>query len=330
MNSNNFWQEYKNKKQTILAMAPLAGFTDSAFRLLLKDYGADVVYSEMASVAALYYGDNQGGGALETKELLKFKQKERPYVVQIFGSTPKHFAQATKIITRQIKPDGIDINFGCPVPKVMKQNAGSALMMDLKRAREVIEAVLENTDLPVSIKIRAKVKNISALEFVKYISDLPLAALMLHGRSLQQGFSGDANYALVKEIRPFFSGLILANGGINSLAQAREALKTSQADGLGLGRGALGRPWLFKEIKEGREISLATRDILEIALKHARTFVALKGEKSLPDLRKHLAWYVQGFPRASKLRAQLVSVNNLFEIENIINNYKQENYDTLD
>ncbi|MDI3496356.1 MAG: tRNA-dihydrouridine synthase [Patescibacteria group bacterium] len=330
MKNNNFWQEYKKKKQVILALAPLAGFTDSTFRSLVKDYGADVVYSEMASVAALYYGGSKRDGALETKELLKFKKKERPYVVQIFGSLPQHFAQAARIITQEIKPDGLDINFGCPVPKIIKQGAGSALMLDLKRARAVIEAVLENTNLPVSIKIRARVKNVSALEFVKYMSDLPIAALMIHGRSFKQGFSGAVNHALVKEVRPFFSGLILTNGGINSFTQAHKALEISQADGLGLGRGALGRPWLFQEIKEGKEINLSSLDILGIILKQAQIFVAQKGEKSLPDLRKHLVWYVQGFPQASKLRAQLVAINSLADIEKIINNYKEENYDTLD
>ena len=190
----NFWVDLKKAKkgEPILALAPLAGYTDSAFRLMCKKYGADVVYSEMASVSALYHGSNK------TLSLLKFSKKENPYVVQLFGSNKDHFIKAVKMIDDKIKPDGFDINFGCPVKKVLKQGAGAKLMGDLKLSREIIMAVLSVTNKPVSIKIRAEAFSVDALDFLKNISDLSVAALMIHGRTLNQLFSGPINLNLIK------------------------------------------------------------------------------------------------------------------------------------
>ena len=315
--NKNFWQILKKKKEPILALAPMAGFTDSAFRQICARYGAAVLYSEMASVTALYY--NQKTKNNPTLDLLKFDRlKEKYYVVQIFGSDPEHFAVATKIITEYIKPDGIDINFGCPVPKVIKQGAGSGLMKNLTQSRKVIEAVLKNTDLPVSIKIRAKSGDVDALKFLKNISDLPLAALMIHGRTLKQGFSGAPDYKLIKNAQKYFSGLILANGAITNLAEARRALKESQADGLGLARGVLGRPWLFEEIKKDQEINLELKQIFKLMVNQALLVQKLKGKSGLIELRKHLPWYLTNQPGASKLRDKIVKINTLADLKKIL------------
>jgi nifR3 family TIM-barrel protein len=295
----------------------MAGFTDSAFRQICKEYGADVLYSEMASSAALFYNQKSKNNA--TLELLKFnRQKEKYYVVQLFGANPDHFAVAARIISERIRPDGIDINFGCPVPKVCKQGAGSGLMKDLKESRAVLEAVLANTDLPVSIKIRSQAGGVDALKFLKNIAALPVAAVMIHGRTLNQGFAGKPDWKLIKEARKYFKGVILANGGINNLPDAKAAIKASQADGLGLARGVLGRPWLFKEIRTGRVIDLSPKQIFKIALKHAALTQKLKGKKGIVELRKHLVWYAQGITGAAKLRERLVKVNSLQEVKDIL------------
>lgn len=315
----NFWLKLPSP---ILALAPLAGFTDSAFRQVCQSYGAAVLYSEMASAAALYYlekGKKKGKDSEATLDILQFNpRREKYYVVQIFGSDPAHLAAAARIITKKIKPDGIDINFGCPVPKIVKQGAGAGLMKDLVRSRAAIEAVLKNTNLPVSLKIRTKSGEVEALDFIKNISDLPVAAIMIHGRSLAQGFSGPADFSLIKKTRPYFKGVILANGGINSLAEAKRVLKESGADGLGLARGVLGRPWLFEEIKKGKQINLSPKKIFALALKHAALVEKLKGKIGIIELRKHLVWYVQGLTGASHLRSQLVKVSSLKEIKNIL------------
>ena len=308
-------------KKPILALAPMAGFTDLVFRQIAKKYGADVLYSEMASVSALYYGEKSKNkdGAKVTLELLKFNRKqEKYYVVQLFGANPEHFAVAARVITEKIKPDGIDINFGCPVPKIFKQGAGSGLMQNLKKSREVIEAVLNNTDLPVSIKIRSKSGNVDALEFLKNISDLPVSALMIHARTLNQGFSGLVDFKIIKQAKKYFKGIILANGGINNLTDARKALKESGADGLGLARGVLGRPWLFKEIKKDKEIKLTQKQIFKIALEQAALSKKIKGKTGIIELRKHLVWYMLGLPGASKLREKIVQVSSLREVEEIL------------
>lgn len=315
--SKNFWQILKKKKEPILALAPMAGFTDSAFRRICSKFGADILYSEMASVTALYYNQKLKNNA--TLDLLKFdRAKEKYYVVQLFGSNPEHFAAATKIITEHIKPDGIDINFGCPVPKIIKQGAGSGLMKNLAASRKVIEAVIANTDLPVSIKIRAKSGEVDALKFLKNISDLKIAALMIHGRTLSQGFSGPADYKLIKSARRYFKGIILANGGINNLSEARRALKDSAADGLGLARGVLGRPWLFEEIKSDREINFTLADIFKLMAGQALLVQKLKGKPGIIELRKHLPWYLAGQAGAAKLREKIVKINTLADLKKIL------------
>ncbi len=315
--AKNFWETLRKRSRPILALAPMAGFTDSAFRQICKKYGADVLYSEMASVTALFYNQNKKKNL--TLDLLRFnRQKEKYYVVQLFGANPEHFAVAARIITEKIKPDGIDINFGCPVPKIIKQGAGSGLMKDLAGARAVIKAVLANTDLPVSIKIRAQAGNVDVQKFLKNIIDLPVAALMIHGRTLKQGFAGQPDWKVVKEARKYFSGVILANGGINDLVSAKKALRESKADGLGLARGVLGRPWLYKEIKKDQVINLKAEEIFKIVLQQAELKQAQKGKRGLVEFRKQAVWYMQGMVGAAKLREQLVKVNSLAEIKKIL------------
>ena len=316
----NFWLKLN---KPILALAPMAGITDSAFRQICRKYGADVVYSEMASVSALFYKPEK------TLELLKFNKKERPYVVQLFGKNPEHFAKAARIVTEKIKPDGIDINFGCPAKKVFGHGSGCALMLDIKLSRKIIAAVLQNTTLPVSIKIRAGVRNISALKFIKKIKDLNFSAIMVHGRTYEGGFGGTVDFALAQKIKKIVpKKIVLLNGGITTPQQAQEILKKYPLiDGLGIGRGALGRLWLFNEIKSllkteaklrGTSPKLSFCDIQKIILQHAKLIYKNKPRAGAFEIRKHLAWYIHGFPGASEMRKKLVQTKNLKEIQEIL------------
>jgi len=289
-------------------MAPLAGLTDSPFRILVKKYGAAVLYSEMASATALFYNPQ------ETLKLLKFTKTERPYVVQLFGSNPEHFAVATKIISQKIKPDGIDINFGCPVRKVTKQGAGSALMANLEKSRAVIEAVLSNTKLPVSIKVRTQSGRVKLKDFLKNISDLKIATIMIHGRTLQQGFNGPIDLVAIKEARNYFSGIILANGGINNRSDMLSVLSETGAGGVGIGRGALGHPWIFKEL-EDPQFKISFDQIARLAFRHSQLMFKQKGQSGILEMRKHLCWYVNGLPGARKMRAEMVQVESLADIK---------------
>ncbi|MDD2257880.1 tRNA-dihydrouridine synthase family protein [Candidatus Falkowbacteria bacterium] len=308
--ANNFWAQLP---RPILAQAPLAGFTDSPFRQIVASFGAMVTYSEMISAAALFYD------SAETYRLLKFSpKKEGHYVVQLFGAEPEHFAVASRLVTEKIKPAGIDINFGCPVPKVTKQGAGAALMADLPRARAVVEAVLANTDLPVSIKIRSASGAVGAKDFLAYLKDLPIAALMIHGRTRKQGFAGPVDVATIKEAVANFSGPVLANGGVNSLAEANHLLEVSGAAGLGLGRGSLGRPWLFREIINQKEEKFSWPEIASLMLTQGRLTEKLKGSEAFLELRKQLCYYVQGLPDASSIRSAVVKIKNYFDLKNIL------------
>jgi tRNA-dihydrouridine synthase len=346
----NFWKKFK---KPILALAPMAGITDSAFRLLCKNFGADVVYSEMTSVDGLYYKGKK------TMAMLEFNKKEQPFVVQLFGKKPELFSKAAKIVESS-GAAGIDINFGCPARKVVAHGGGVTLMRDLNLCYELIQATVEAVEIPVSVKIRTAinlnrttpspslkrrgnddgrttplirgargVKKVTALNFVKKIRDLPVAAVMVHGRSYEQGFKGDINdidFKMIKEVKKRFKGIVLANGRINSPEDAKILLNKTGADGVGLARGLYGKPWLFKQIKDylttGQYSKPNFSEIKKIALKHAKLLYKTKGKKGMFEIRKHLAWYIKGFEGASEMRKKLMLVKSVYEIEKTLNLFK--------
>lgn len=318
----NFW---KKLPRPIFALAPLAGFTDSAFRQICKKFGADVVYSEMASVTALFYSPEK------TLELISFNKEEAPYVVQLFGSNPEHFKKAVEIIDKEIKPDGYDINFGCPVKKVLKQGAGSELMKNIPLAQEVIRSVVNNTSRPVSVKIRAASGKVDALKFLDAINSLGVSTVMIHGRTFSQGFIGEIDCQIIKKARNYFGGIILANGGMNSPADIKRILGESEADGVGLARGALSRPWIFDKDIYQRYADASSEEfysalpaslIIETALEHSSLCERLKGREGIVELRKHLCWYAAGLPGARKLRESLVKAESFLEIRDIFSRFE--------
>lgn len=309
---NNFWEKLKTP---ILVLAPLAGFNNLVFRKICQKEGADVLYSEMASAAALYYSQVEKNKTL--KILKKFKG-EKNYVVQLFGGDEKHFPLAVKLVSEKIKPSGIDINCGCPVVKVLKQKAGVDLMREPKRARKIIKAVINNTKLPVSIKIRKEAYGTLALDFVKHLVDLNISAIIVHGRSLSQGFSGPIDFSVVKEIKKIFPGKVIANGNIYNLASAKETLKKTKVDGIALARGALSRPWLFSEIKNNQEIKVDKKFLFSYMINHAKAVEKEYGENGIIDMRKQLCFYMQSIPQASYYREKLVKASNALEIKDIL------------
>ena len=307
---NNFWLKLN---KPILALAPMAGYTDSAFRQLTKEYKADIVYSEMISVDAICFNNQK------TLNMLKHTNQEYPLVFQLFGNDPKKFIKAVKIINAQMKNKkiGIDINLGCPAHKVTKTGSGASLMNETDKAYQIIKAVCHTSNFPVSIKIRTKVKNVTALESVKKIKDLPWTALMIHGRTLTQGFSGNIDYSTIKKIKQLLPDkIVIANGGINDLATAQATLKKTQADGLGIARGSWGKPYIFKEIKTNQEIKITPSQRKKIMIKHAQLF--LENNHNLIPLRKHLIHYVKGSKNATHLRQRLIKVTTLKDLQAIL------------
>lgn len=313
----NFW---KKLKRPIIALAPMAGITAQPFRQICRGYGADVVYSEMASTSAIFYNKKKTIGITRFNS-----RKESPYVVQLFGDKPEHFLFAAKIIAKQIRPDGIDINFGCPARKIIACGSGAVLMDNVKLAREIIQAVLlgVNEKIPVSIKIRAGVKKTTALDFIKKIKDLPISAIMIHGRTLEQGFTGTPDYEMMRKIKEAVDIPVLANGGILKPEDAKNMLKKTGADGIGLAQGVLGKPWLFKQVKDylikGSYVELELSEIKKVAIEHAEMMYKKRGKQGIIEMRKHLAWYFKGFSGASELRQKLVHVKTISEIKKILN-----------
>lgn len=307
---------YEKIDKPILALAPMAGYTNQPFRQICKFYGVDILYSEMASATALSYGGKK------TLELLKFAKSERPFVVQLFGNEPKYFQNAAKIVTEKIRPDGIDINMGCPAPKVYKTGSGAALFCDPEKAIRIIEETLQGTDLPVSIKIRTKVKGHTAYRFMKKIKDYPLAAVMVHGRSYEKGFMGEIDYGTIRRIKELVSYPVIANGGINCPEDAKKMLERTGVDGLGIARGALKNPWLFSQIKEylerGEYHQLNIREIKKAALRHAKLSEKSMGHHGILEMRKYLLWYFRGFDNAKEFRRKLVEVESVEDIKNTL------------
>lgn len=304
---------YDKIEKPILALAPMAGYTNQPFRRICKYYGADVLYSEMASATALSYEGKK------TLELLKFSEDERPYVVQLFGNDPKYFQNAARIVTEKIRPDGIDINMGCPAPKVYKTGAGAALFCDQEKAFAIIEETLKGTDLPVSIKIRSRVKKYTAYKFMKKIKDYPLAAVMIHGRSYEKGFIGPIDYKTIRRVKEIVSYPVIANGGINTPEDARMMLEKTGADGLGIARGALKNPWLFQQIKDlmetGKYHEFSIEEIKKAALLHSQMAEENMGKHGILEMRKYLLWYFRGFENAKEFRRKLVEVETLEDVK---------------
>jgi nifR3 family TIM-barrel protein len=310
---DNFWTSLK---KPVFALAPLSGITDSAFRRICKGYGADVVYSELASSTAFAYQ------AKPTLDIVRFDDSERPYVVQLFGHDPEHFAIAARFLTREIRPDGIDINFGCPMAKVFKRGAGAALMTNFPLAREVILSVLENTHLPVSMKTRTNVQGFDLLDLLDHVGDLDIKALMIHGRTYAQRFSGPNDIETTREARARFKGLILANGGAAHPVAAAELLEKTGADGVGIARGALGNPWIFSHLKAalngGPNGGPERTEVLRTALEHARLSIDIKGRRGVIEMRKHLCWYLQQIPGAKKFKRDAVAIESLADVEALV------------
>lgn len=305
----NIWSKLYKKGKPILALAPMAGWTDPAFRLICLKNGADIVYTEMISVEAIWRKNKK------TLGMLKTLPQEKNVILQLFGSKPESFAKALEIINKipstrdKNKFSGIDINLGCPTHKVTKTGSGAALMDNKILAKKIIETTIKNTPLPVSIKIRLQVKNTSAINFINYIKNLDISSVMIHGRSLKQSFSGPVDFEMIKNIKKILPNIpVLANGGIYTLEDIKNILEKTQADGVGIARGAWGNPWIFSKKTKP--------DFLEIkktAIQHAKYF--LEYSDNLIPLRKHLLYYFKSQKNASEIRQKIIKVKSLEELK---------------
>ncbi len=219
-------------------------------------------------------------------------------MIQLFGNKPELFAKAAKEVEK-IGADGVDINFGCPAPKIYKIMGGVRLMRDFNLCYEIVKATCAAVKIPVSIKIRIGIGKVTGLDLVNKIKDLPISAIMVHGRSFEQAFRGEADLEAIKRIKKAFGGVVLGNGGIYTPEKAKDMLVQTGVDGIGLAQGVLGKPWLFKQVKDylksGKYKELNFKQIKKVALAHAALNYKLKGKVGILEMRKHLGWYFKGF-----------------------------------
>ncbi|MCM1299190.1 MAG: tRNA dihydrouridine synthase DusB [Firmicutes bacterium] len=311
------------KIEKTAALAPMAGMADRAYRLMAKKYGASLVCGEMVSCKGLCYSDRKSAS------LLTVTSSERPMAIQLFGSEPEFFSKAAKI-AETYRPDLIDINCGCPVPKVVGTGAGSALLKKPKIIGELIKAVKAATDIPVTVKIRLgwDEKNINAVETAKIAEDSGAAAITVHGRTKTQMYSGKADWEAIANIKKTVSIPVIGNGDVIDPVSCKKMYEETNCDLVAIGRGSYGRPWIFQEITHYLETGeLLPQKSLEerllVLTEHISLIVNEKGEeRGMCEARKHSGWYLKGIQNAAAYRnlcGTLCTLNDFNKLkENIL------------
>lgn len=309
--------EIKNQ----VVFAPMAGVSNISYRQIIKEMGAGLIYSEMISTMGIVYNGKK------TIDLINFSENERPISIQIFGSDLKSFVEAAKYIEENFHPDIIDINMGCPVPKVaIKSQAGSALLKDPNKIYEIVKAVVNSTNTPITVKIRSgwDDKHINAVEVAKKIESAGASAIAIHARTRNQGYSGSANWNIIKEVKQSVKIPVIGNGDITSPELAKQMLDETGCDAIMVGRATLGNPWIIKEIVH----YLDTNELLPKPTKIERIemikthYNLLKKYSNtthaLLEIRTHALWYLKGIPGTKEIKTKICQAKTEEEFMNII------------
>ncbi|HBG4727297.1 TPA: tRNA dihydrouridine synthase DusB [Clostridioides difficile] len=306
-------------------LSPMAGVTDLPFRLICKEQGCGLLYTEMINGKALCYDDEN------TKKMLKIEEEEHPVAVQIFGSEPEFMGRAAEIMN-DYSNEILDINMGCPAPKVVKNGDGSALMKNPKLAEEVLRAVVKNSKKPVTLKIRKgwDDNSVNAVEIAKIAEDCGISALAIHGRTREQFYSGKADWDIIAEIKKNLSIPVIGNGDVFTIEDSINMLDKTGCDAIMIGRGAQGNPWIFKRINH----YMNTREILpeptlnekiSTAIKHLKLAVEEHGEYvAVREMRKHIAWYLKGLRNSAKLRDEINKIEDYQEVVSKLEYYMED------
>ena len=301
-----------------LVLAPMAGVTDLPFRLLCKEHGVGLVCMEMVSAKAIYYKNKN------TEQLLEIYPQERPVSLQLFGSDADIIAEmATQIEERPF--DILDFNMGCPVPKVVNNGEGSALMKNPKLVEEILTKLVRAVKKPVTVKIRKGFdeEHVNAVEIAKIAEGCGVAAVAVHGRTRQQYYSGHADWDIIRQVKEAVQIPVIGNGDLHTAEDVCCMKEQTGCDGFMIGRGAQGNPWIFEQIlhklETGEELPRPTvQEVTEMVMRHARLQVEIKGEYTgMREIRKHAAWYTAGYRNSSKLRGKINEVETIHQLEEL-------------
>ena len=304
-------------------LAPMAGVTDFPFRVICKRYGASLLYTEMINAKALCYGDEN------TFSMLEVKPEEGDVAVQIFGHEPQYMAEAASILSDMNRFRIIDINMGCPAPKITKNNEGSALMKDPALAFKIIDSVKKASKLPVTVKFRKgwDDSSVNALEFARNAQAAGADCITVHGRTREQYYSGKADWDIISEVKKSVSIPVIANGDIFSIGDAVNIIEKTGADAYMIGRGSQGNPFIFSQIRDFIEGS-PVRDIpdtekIDVMLEHYELSIKYKGEdKTVREMRKHIGWYLKGMYGSARMRDDINHIVDADEVRQMLRDYQ--------